>query len=77
MEADHWSQTRLAATLVADSPVGVVGGLLFAGNGLKVAATAYQSVAPDRVAVPCWLPAALEVMSDSSSEPLSALTRVV
>ena len=77
MDADHWSATRLEATLVAESPVGVVGGLLFAGNGLKTAATAYQSVDADRLAVPCWLPAALEVMSDSSSEPLSALTRVV
>ena len=77
MDADHWSETRLEAALVADSPVGAVGGLLFAGSGWNVAATAYQSVDADRVAVPCWLPAALEVMSDSSSEPLSALMRVV
>ena len=77
MEADHWSETRLEATLVADNPVGAVGGLPLADSGWNVAANAYQSVDADRVAVPCWLPATLEVMSDSSSEPLSALMRVV
>src|SRR2546427_446585 len=46
-------------------------------KGGKVAATAYQSVEADRVAVPCWLPAALDRMSASSSEPLPALIRVV
>src|SRR5881227_2649833 len=36
-----------------------------AGRGRKTAHTAYQSVAEARVAVPCWPPAALEVMSSS------------
>src|SRR5438094_9070336 len=54
---------------------GGTGGVL--GTGWKTAHTAYQPSAAPRVAVPCWAPAALDVMSSSNAEPLEVCARGV
>src|SRR5213076_3403755 len=75
---DHASATRVEATLVASRPVGVEGGSgAVAGVGWKTAHTAYQSVAEERVAVPCWPPAALDVVSSSNVDPFAVCVRAV
>src|SRR5438132_158375 len=59
-------------------PAGVeggTGGVL--GTGWKTAHTAYQPLVAPRVAVPCWAPAALDVMSSSNPEPLEVCARGV
>src|SRR5438309_4032988 len=61
---------------MASRPVGVEGGSCeLAGAGWKTAHTAYQSVAEARVAVPYWVPAALEVMSSSKADPSAVCAR--
>ena len=78
MEGDHERATRVEATLVASRPVGVEGGTGgVAGVGWKTAHTAYQSVAEERVAVPCWPPAALDVMSSSNEDSFAVCARGV
>src|SRR5207247_9469242 len=75
---DHERATRVEATLVVSRPVGVGGGVdRVAGRGWKTAHTAYQSVEEARVAVPCWAPAALEVMSSAKEEPFVVCARGV
>src|SRR5206468_11386987 len=72
--------TRVDATLVALRPVGVPGGrggVAGSGCGWKTAHTAYQSVAAPSVAVPCWAPAALDVMASSNAEPFGVCARRV
>src|SRR5207245_549980 len=64
--------------LVARRPEGEEGGTGgVAGMGWKTAHTAYQSVAVPRVAVPCWAPAALDVMSSSYDAPFAVCARGV
>ena len=68
----------MVATLVASRPVGVEGGPDgLAGRGWRTAHTAYQSVEEARVAVPCWAPAALDVMSSSKQDPFDVCARGV
>src|SRR5438309_9115107 len=63
---------------MASRPVGVEGGSWeLAGAGGKTAHTAYQSVAEARVAVPYWVPAALEVMSSSKADTFAVCARGV
>src|SRR5437870_2661685 len=78
LDGDHERAARVEATLVAWRPAGVeggTGGVL--GTGWKTAHTAYQPSAAPRVAVPCWAPAALDVMSSSNAEPLEVCARGV
>src|SRR5205814_9680836 len=76
--ADQESVTRVEATLVASRPVGAEGGTGgVVGKRWKTAHTAYQSVAEERVAVPCWPPAALDVMSSSNEDPFAVCVRAV
>src|SRR5947207_15200752 len=78
VEGDDERATRVEATLVASRPVGVEGGTGgVAGVGWKTAHTAYQSVAEERVAVPCWPPAALDVMSSSNEDSFAVCARGV
>src|SRR5438552_19000264 len=78
VEGDHERATRVEATLVASRPAGVEGGTGgVAGVGWKTAHTAYQSVAEERVAVPCWAPPALDVMSSSNEDPFAVCARAV
>src|SRR2546426_352453 len=59
-------------------PAGVEGGAPgVAEAAWKTAHTAYQSVDAPREAVPCWAPAALDVMSSANAEPFEFCARGV
>src|SRR5207249_9098573 len=76
---DHAGATRVEATLVVWRPLGVEGGTGgVAGAGWKTAHTAYHSAEEEaRVTVPCWTPAALEVMSSSNADAFAVCARAV
>ena len=63
---------------MASRPAGVEGGCgAVAGAAWKTAHTASQLAAAPQVAVPCWAPAALDVMSSANAEPFEFCARGV
>src|SRR2546428_783189 len=72
------SARATAAAVVAGGPAGVGGGGgAGAGAAWKTAPPASQWAAAPKVAVPCWAPAALDVMSSANAEPFEFCARGV